>query len=248
MAWLIQKLAPIAMIVIGGLIGIFSLDAAMGKGETEPTTVSLSEVKSGKNAPEWLTLTGGGLYVGEVAEYVETRENSKSETTKAMYVSLMTEEQARARDMAYTMRTSPTAHKPYVIVKFSPDDFEKAVPNFDENKQEYKFEELFVALEPSGTRLDTDEIGSDLKKFVSSEWGVPSSNVLVLQYGKEPLQQGGAIFLVLLGLALAAGGSFWMYKRLTSKDKKKAARLEQRRQMAAAAAADAFPEDDLPRE
>ncbi len=214
MSFLIRKLAPLALIVIGVILVATAGATALGGGETEPTATGLADISTDKAAPKWIEVSDGGLYLDNVVSFWEQRDGENEEMNKHFYVRVLTKPQAAANSVQALLGKSGKTPNPMLVVKYTEEDFKAMFPKVDD--KDFAFEDFFKATTVKGTK-QTGSLDAKLRGLMQSGWGVSPDDVVLIQHGKEPLQQGGAIVMLLLGLALAGGGSFWIYKRMESK-------------------------------
>lgn len=203
------RLLPYVMVLGGSLLLLGTLPVLVGGAETSPTPVTLADVSADAPKARWLKVTGGGLYLPDAIVDEEVKKSTGARKVKAWYVPLVSEGVAveRAKSMAGGT-TRPSAGRP-VLVRFAPDEFLRSYPTPDALKPS----DVFRAVEVDGLRASNLLFPQRLKDYVRSELQLPLENVVVVNFGNEPLQRGPALAMagVLTGIILL--GILWITKR-----------------------------------
>jgi hypothetical protein len=209
MLWLARRLLPYLMVLGGLVLALVTLPTIVGGGEPSPTSVALADVSTASPKARWLTVTGGGLYLPDAVTDEQVKKSTGTRKITAWYVPFVAEADAVGRAKALANGTTRPAAKSLVLVRFSPDEFLRADLTADQVMPSEAYRPMVVR----GVRASNVLFPQRLKDFVRAELSLPLESVVVIDYGKEPLQRGQAIVMAAIFSGIALLGVVWVVVR-----------------------------------
>lgn len=206
---MILRLLPYALL-LGGLFFLAgSLPTAISGGESTYTPASIADVTTTVPPQRWLKLTGGGLYLPGAFVEERTRKSTGKTSTRAWFVPLITEAEAKQRAAALVAGTPPPPPAKLVVIRFDPRDFQLRYPRPDDPSPE----DVFKPAEIIGTRASNLLFPPRMENFIKNELKMPLESVVVIKNGDRPLQRDDAISMATFFGACAAAGLLWIIFR-----------------------------------
>lgn len=214
---LLWKFLPY-LLVVGCLLMLAVAIGVLVKGpETQPTAVDLATLTPKSPDKDWLTVTGGGLWLPDVI--VETKKGKRDKEPKPAryYVPLVTEAEAirRAADAGDVTRRPATT----VFVKFSVSAFQSRYPAFAnvDTIGNVKPDDVFREGEVRGTRSKLSMLGGKLKTYVTDELRLDPASVTIIDFEDRPMQASEAMGLGVASILVGLGSAFWGVRRWTAR-------------------------------
>ena len=196
---LIWRLLPYGL-VAGALIVIAGASRTLSRGEEgAPTSVALADVSAVAPDRDWLTITGGGLYLPDSVQDTKTSKRSAASKTTAYYVPIVTPAEAEALADGGSLGSGKR-----VFVKVKPDVFDARFPDKPET-------DAFQPIDVRGSRASS--MPQRLEDYLKTTYGLSKSQVTLLDFEGRPMSMAMAIGLTLASIGIAVGAILWIKHR-----------------------------------